>query len=106
MLEFAILEDPQVGDWLEDVEPVWPLLGAANVIALYAHTGVVERGVASSAAFRLEGYHSHIHRPFRCVSPPHDSIVIPWRRYVVSPKIVKARKSLNLRAFSGCGGRI
>ena len=34
MLEFAILEDPQVRDWLGDVEPVWPLLGAANVIAL------------------------------------------------------------------------
>jgi hypothetical protein len=34
MLEFAILEDPRVRDWLGDVEPVWPLLGAANVIAL------------------------------------------------------------------------
>jgi hypothetical protein len=34
MLEFAILEDQRVRDWLGDVEPVWPLLGAANVIAL------------------------------------------------------------------------
>ena len=34
MLEFAILEDPRVRDWLRDLEPVWPLLGAANVIVL------------------------------------------------------------------------
>ena len=34
MAEFAMLEAPQVRDWLGDVEPVWPALGAANVIAL------------------------------------------------------------------------
>ncbi len=34
MAEFAMLENPELRDWLGGVEPAWPLLGAANVIAL------------------------------------------------------------------------
>jgi hypothetical protein len=29
-----MLENPELRDWLGGVEPAWPLLGAANVIAL------------------------------------------------------------------------
>ena len=34
MAEFAILQNPEVRAWLAGVEPIWPLLGAANVGAL------------------------------------------------------------------------
>jgi hypothetical protein len=48
MLEFAILEDLRVRDWLGGVEPVWPLLGAANVIALQG------RHVLSNGSVRID----------------------------------------------------